>query len=224
MKYANYLGIPAEITGIIYAAVAVAAVLILYGIFFLSRYKRCPSDKIMVIYGKVSNRQGQQISSRCIHGGATFIWPIIQAYAFLDLAPISIAINLTGTLTLDNISLKMPCRFTVAISTEQGVMQCAAERLLRLKQDEIQALAEDIIYGQLRVVIRQTEIDEIIKDRDKFLEAVSRNVETELKKIGLRLINVNITDIDDEDGYIKTVRRAIAEKKTEEAIRRISEF
>ena len=99
----------------------------------LRRYKRCPSDKILVIYGKTGkNNQGSISSARCIHGGASFIWPVFQSYAFLDLTPISIECNLTNALSKQNIRVDVPCRFTVGISTEPDNMTNAAERLLGL--------------------------------------------------------------------------------------------
>lgn len=199
---------------IIVGIVTVLVLLILSIVLMLaSRYKKCPPDKIMVIYGKV----GTDKSSKCIHGGAAFIIPLIRAYAFLDLTPISISVDLKSALSRQNIRIDVPSRFTVGISTENGVMQNAAERLLGLKLEEIQKLAEDIIFGQLRLIIATMEIEEINTDRDKFLEAVSGNVETELKKIGLRLINVNVTDITDESGYIDALGREAASKAINDA-------
>ncbi|MDD4744440.1 MAG: SPFH domain-containing protein [Eubacteriales bacterium] len=190
----------------------------------LSRYRKCPSDKIMVIYGKVgSNKDGTMRSARCIHGGASFIWPVIQAYEYLDLTPISISVDLKNALSRQNIRIDVPSRFTVGISTEQGVMQNAAERLLGLKLPEIQELAKDIIFGQLRLIIATMDIEEINTDRDKFLESVSRNVETELKKIGLRLINVNVTDINDESGYIEALGKEAAAKAINDAKKSVAE-
>lgn len=183
-----------------------------------SRYKKCPSDKILVKYGKISkSSEGDQRSANCIHGGATFIWPVFQSYAFLDLTPISIEVNLTNALSKQNIRVDVPSRFTVGVSTETGIMQNAAERLLGLKLPEIQELAKDIIFGQLRLVVATMDIEEINTDRDKFLAAVSNNVETELKKIGLRLINVNVTDINDESGYIVALGKEAAAKAINEA-------
>lgn len=188
--------------------------------FIFSRIKKCPSDKIMVIYGKLNESQG---SSKCIHGGIKFIWPFIQAYQFLDLTPLSISVDLTQALSRQNIRIDVPSRFTVGISTEQGVMQNAAERILGLKLTEIQELAKDIIFGQLRLIIATMDIEEINTDRDKFLLAVSGNVETELKKIGLRLINVNVTDINDESGYIQALGKEAAAKAINDAKRSVAE-
>ena len=187
-------------------------------IVILSRYRKCPSDKVLVIYGKVGTAQdGSQRSAKCIHGGAAFIWPVIQAYEYLDLTPMSIQVDLRNALSKQNIRVDVPSRFTVGISTENGVMQNAAERLLGIKTDEIKQIAEDIIFGQMRLIIATMDIEEINSDRDKFLEAVSSNVETELKKIGLRLINVNVTDITDESGYIVALGQEAAAKAINDA-------
>lgn len=193
-------------------------------LLILSRYKKCPSDKVMVIYGKVgNNKDGSARSAKCIHGGAAFVWPVIQAREFLDLTPLSISVDLENALSRQNIRINVPSRFTVGISTEPAVMQNAAERLLGLKLEEVQELAKDIIFGQLRLVIATMDIEEINTDRDKFLEAVSRNVEGELKKIGLRLINVNVTDISDESGYIAALGKEAAAKAINDAKKSVAE-
>ncbi|SBW01628.1 SPFH/Band 7/PHB domain protein [uncultured Eubacteriales bacterium] len=209
--------------GIILVCVIVVILFSLF-LFLLKRYRKCPSDKVMVIYGKVGNNgDGSARSAKCIHGGAAFIWPVIQAYEFLDLTPMSISVDLQNALSRQNIRINVPSRFTVGISTEPGVMQNAAERLLGLRLQEIQELAKDIIFGQLRLVIATMDIEEINTDRDKFLEAVSRNVEGELKKIGLRLINVNLTDISDESGYIDALGKEAAAKAINDAKKNVAE-
>lgn len=193
--------------------IVVAAIVLFVTIMALvSRYKRCPSDKILVIYGRTGGS-----SARCIHGGGAFIWPVIQDYAYLDLKPLSIEANLTNALSRQNIRVDVPCRFTIAISTEADSMNTAAERLLGLTSEQIQELAKDILFGQLRLVIATMTIEEINSDRDKFLDNISKNVDSELKKIGLKLINVNVTDIKDESGYIEALGKEAAAKAINEA-------
>ncbi|HRD56588.1 MAG TPA: SPFH domain-containing protein [Ferruginibacter sp.] len=184
----------------------------------ISRYKRCPSDKILVIYGKTGGA-----SAKCVHGGGAFIWPVIQDYAYLDLKPISIEANLTNALSRQNIRVDVPCRFTIAISTDPESMNNAAERMLGLTPEQIQELSKDILFGQLRLVIATMTIEEINSDRDKFLDNISKNVDTELKKIGLKLINVNVTDIRDESGYIEALGKEAAAKAVNEAIISVAE-
>ncbi|MBN2164773.1 MAG: hypothetical protein JW717_00685 [Marinilabiliaceae bacterium] len=208
----------------LYLIVAAVVFFFILIISFFKRYKRCPSDRVLVVYGKVGKGTGTtHRSAKCIHGGAAFIWPVIQDYAFLDLTPISIEINLTNALSKQNIRVDVPSRFTVGISTEPGIMDNAAERLLGLRQDDISNLAKDIIFGQLRLVVATMEIEEINSNRDLFLAAVAGNVEAELKKIGLKLINVNVTDINDESGYIEALGKEAAAKAINDAKKSVAE-
>ena len=203
----------------IYVILIIVAVIFITISAILRRYRRCPSDKVLVIYGKT----GRRSSAKCIHGGAAFIWPVFQDYAYLDLKPISIECNLTNALSKQNIRVDVPCRFTVGISTEADVMTNAAERLLGLTTDSIQSIATDILFGQLRLVIATMDIEEINADRDKFLASVSANVEAELRKIGLKLINVNVTDIRDESGYIEALGKEAAAKAINDAKKSVAE-
>ena len=202
-----------------YLIIIAAIVVIVLFVSIINRYRRCPSDKILVVYGTTGSRG----SAKCIHGGGTFVWPIVQDYAYLSLTPISIDANLTNALSRQNIRVDVPSRFTVGISTDAEYMNAAAERLLGLSPVQIQELARDILFGQLRLVIATMSIEELNNDRDKFLEAISANVEVELKKIGLRLINVNVTDIKDESGYIEALGREAAAKAINEAKVRVAE-
>ena len=186
------------------------------------RYKRCPSDKVLVVYGKIAGGGGG-LSAKCYHGGAAFVWPIIQDYQFLDLTPIPIDIKLEGALSQQNIRVNTPSTFTVGISTEPGVMENAAERILGLTLNDVQDLARDIIFGQMRVVIATMPIEEINADRDKLIENISNGVEVELKKVGLRLINVNIQDITDESGYIDALGKEAAARAINEAKIKVAE-
>ncbi len=197
--------------------IGLLAVLMLF--WFVTRYKRCPSDKILVIYGKT--RGGG--SAKCLAGGASFVWPVIQDYQYLDLSPISIDVDLRGALSKQNIRVSVPSRFTVGISKKPGIMENAAERLLGKSEEDIMHISKDIIFGQLRLVVATMDIEEINSDRDKFLHNVSQNVENELRKIGLELINVNVTDIQDESGYIEALGKEAAAKAINDAKQSVAE-
>ena len=208
-------GIDGIVTAIVIVVVLILALVILT---FFTRYKICPPDKIIVVQGKIGrNPDGSERSAKCSHGGAMFVIPFIQNYTYMDLTPLSISVDLKSALSKQNIRIDVPSIFTVGISTDPDVMPNAAERLLGLSLNQISDLAKDIIFGQLRLVIATMNIEEINTDRDKFLDAISRNVEGELKKIGLRLINVNVTDISDESGYIIALGKEAAAKAINDA-------
>ena len=188
-------------------------VLFSFAIWLSKRLKRCPSNRVLVIYGKA----GGGAPAKCIHGGASFVWPLIQDYAFLTLEPIQIEVPLRGALSFENIRVNVPSVFTVAVGTTPDSMQNAAIRLLGLNAMEIKKQAEDIIFGQLRQVIASMRIEDINRDRDVFLANILNSLEPELKKIGLVLINVNITDITDESGYIEAIGQKAASQAVQQA-------
>ncbi|MCB9832341.1 MAG: flotillin family protein [Planctomycetes bacterium] len=198
---------------VIMPLVVLALIIFFVFAFIATRFKRCPSNRILVIFGKV----GRNKSSRCIHGGGAFIIPLIQDYAYLDLVPLTIEIDLVGALSKKNIRVNVPSTFTVGISTRPEIMQNAAERLLGLGDKEIRNQAADIILGQMRLVIATLSIEEINQDREKFLELVNVNVGAELQKIGLEMINVNIRDITDASGYIEAIGRKAAAEAVNQA-------
>ncbi|EHQ07214.1 flotillin family protein [Leptonema illini] len=177
-------------------------------VFLASRYRRCPSDMILVVYGRVGAGQ----SARCIHGGGALILPLIQDYSYLKLTPMTINIPLQNALSQQNIRINVPSTFTVGISTDETIMYNAAERLLGLSSDLIMDMAREIIFGQLRLTVASLTIEQINQDRESFLASIRKNVEPELNKIGLYLINVNITDITDSSDYIESIgKKAAAE-------------
>ena len=188
-------------------------------IFFFSRYQKCPSDRILVIYGKTKGGS----SSKCLHGGAAFVWPVVQAFAYLDLTPMQIEIPLDGALSKQNIRVNTPSSFTVGISTDPGVMSNAAERLLGQPLGAIETLASDIIFGQMRVVIATMDIEAINADRDQLIERITQGVEGELTKVGLKLINVNIKDITDDSGYLEALGQEAASRAKNDAKVQVAE-
>jgi flotillin len=198
----------AALIGIVFLAFATVTLLL------FQRYKRCPSNRVMVIYGKYT---GTPTGTRCIHGGARFVLPLVQDYDFLSLEPIQIEIPLKGALSIENIRVNVPSVFTVAIGTDAPTMANAAIRLLGLNTHDIKQQAGDIIFGQLRQVIASMRIEDINRDRDKFLHSIQTSLEPELQKIGLVLINVNITDITDESGYIEAIGRKAAAEAVQKA-------
>lgn len=196
----------------LFTLVAMLVIVMSVIIFFASRYKRCPSDKILVVFGSVGKGQ----ASQCIHGGGKLVWPLIQDSLYLSLTPMTINIPLQGALSLQNIRINVPSTFTIGVSVDPAIMNNAAERLLNLNPRAIEDMVKEIIFGQLRLTVASLTIEQINQDRESFLESIRKNVEPELNKVGLYLINVNITDITDESDYIES----IGKKAASEAVNR----
>ncbi len=216
---ANLLVASASGASDIVAIIILVAFLLGIIVWLFSRYKMCPSDKILIVYGNV----GAGRSAKCIHGGATFIVPIVQSYAFLDLNPINIDVPLKGALSSQNIRVDVPSSFIVGISTQPEIMQNAASRLLGRTRQDIRDLASEIIMGQMRVVIASLTIEEINADREKLIKGITGGVDVELHKVGLYLINANITDIRDASGYIAALGQEAAARAINDAMIKVAE-
>ncbi len=196
---------------IIFAVLAVGA----FGfILLVTRYKRCASDEILVVYGRIKGGA----ASRCIHGGAVMVWPLVQEYKKISLTPMTISIPLDNAYSLQNMRIHGPSTFTVGFSTNPLIMANAAERLLHLAKDDIEEMAKEIILGQLRLTVASLTIEQINQDRDSFLELIRDNVGAELHKLGLYLINVNIIDITDESNYIESIGKKAASGAVNKAL------
>ena len=204
-------------TGLVLAFILALIIITLFTTL-VSRYRRCPSNKVLVIYGRTGKG-----AARTIHGGAAFVWPVLQDYAYLDLEPFVVPIDLSNALSKENIRVTVPTTVTAAISTDQELMQNAAVRLLGLSTDEIREQAQDIILGQMRAVLATMAIEEINTDRQAFMGKVNEAVSTELEKIGISVINVNIRDIQDESGYIVALGKKAAAEAINQAMVDVAE-
>lgn len=203
--------------------VGVVALIVLF-MALISRYKRCTANQILVISGKTGkNKEGETKPAKCIHGGAAFVMPLTQEYKYMDLTPIPIDIDLENALSKQNIRVNVPSNFTVAISTQKETMANAAIRLLGLEREKIWKLAHDIIIGQMRLVVATMDIEEINSNREIFLKHIQENLESELAKIGLELVNVNVTDITDESGYIEALGQEAAADVINQAKKSVAE-
>lgn len=207
-------------TTIMYVSAILAVVIILTIIGVLSRYRRCKPNQVLVVYGKTG---GEKKSAKLYHGEAAFVLPIIQSYDILSMEPMQIDCRLTGALSSQNIRVDVPTTITVAISTNPEIMQNAAERLLGMDTESTENLITDIVYGQMRLIIAEMTIEKLNSDRDEFLDKARKNIDNELNKLGLYLLNINISDIRDEAGYIMNLGKEAESKALNEAQANIEE-
>lgn len=177
------------------AIIIIFLLFITYAIVIIKGYKKCPADKILVIYGSVShNPDGSKKKCICKHGGATFVFPVLQSCKFLDLTPISFEINLKKVLSKDKSSINITSSFTIAISTEPSLMPVAAERLIGLNTKQIEQIAFNIICEQLNLDISQLDYEEVL-NRPLFINKINHLIDEKISAVGLKLINLHIIKI-----------------------------
>lgn len=215
---------------IIAGVVILLAVLTIIGL--LSRYRKCASDEILVVFGKagkkkvVNEKTGKTeeviLPSKIIHGGGTFVMPVIQDWAKMSLKPIQIQVMVEGV-SSQMIKVRIPVTLTTGIGTDQVLMQNAASRFLTAKTSEISDQIKDILIGEVRSLMATMTIEEINADRIKFIGKAKENIETELNKVGFSIININNADISDDANYIKNLGQKAATKALAQAQADIAE-
>ena len=190
-------------------------------VLVIKQYKICPNDKVMVIYGAGSSASS---GARIVQGGGALVIPFLQNFRYMSLAPMSITVDLQNALSANNIRLSLPSQFTIAIASKSSdLIQNAVRNLLDMDESGIQKTASDIIIGALRAVVGKLTIDELIRDRVAFIKAINDDVNSELNKIGLDLVNVNIRDIQDSSGYIEAMGKKAASEAVNKAQIDVSE-
>lgn len=182
----------------IFLVAGLALLVVLSFVCYMTRYKKASPNRALVKWGKVG-KKGYHIYI----SGASFIWPVLQDFAYLSLEPLSITCELNDVLDKNNIRVNVKSEITVAISNDENILQNAATRLLGVPEAEIVELLKGIIYGQLRLIVSQLSVEELVSARDEFLRECETNLSEELVKLGYSLINVNISDIDDTANIIK---------------------
>ena len=185
-------------TLLIVAGLVLLVILTFVGL--MTRYKKAMPNMVLIVYGKLFKKES---GPQCYVSGAKFVLPIVQGYSYMSMEPLSISCGLNNVLDKNNIRVNVQSEITVAISSEPGVMKNAATRLLGMKEPEVVELLKSVIYGQLRLIISQLSVEELVSSRDKFLGECETNLSNELVKLGYALINVNISEIGDEAKIIE---------------------
>ena len=217
-------------TLIIAGIIVVLVILTLIGL--MSRYRRCASDEILVVFGKTGKKSvtdpitGKNetvvLPSKIIHGGGTFVFPIIQDWKKMSLKPIQIQTSVVGV-SSQMIKVSIPVTLTTGIGTTDKLMQNAASRFLTARPDEISEQIRDILIGEMRSLMATMTIEEINADRVKFLGKAKENIEAELNKVGFCIININNADITDDANYIHNLGKKAATKAEAQALADIAE-
>ena len=165
------------------AAVFFIVVLVFFVILQAKQYKRCPPNRLLVVFGKTPG----QMDRACIvlHGGAVFVWPLLQDYAYLSLEPMQIEIPKALRGQAVDLGLKLPETWSFAIGVDPELMQAAALRLLGLPPHEIEHTAIDLIVGRLERKVDSLQSSSAPADSASIIEKWKNEVDRSLAQVGL---------------------------------------
>ena len=193
----------------------------------LSRYRKCPSDQLLVVFGKV----GGSSAAKMYPGGGVFVWPVIQDYKTMSMRPLQIKSSIEGP-DKNTIRTKVMVALTTAISQDPTIQQNAAARFLSATEEEIAGQLKTILDGSIRLIIASMSVEELNADRDAFKTKVNENLSNELSKVGYDITNINIQEITDDQDILNNLSKKketdaraqaeadIADKEKDGAIRK----
>ena len=191
--------------------IGIIAVIIL--IKFLPRYKIAPPDTALIISGfirrryKVRNHDGttsvKKFGYRIVRGGATFWIPAVERIDKLDMCLMQVDIKTAQPVpTKEYISVLVDAVANIKIGSDDLSIATAAEQLLHYDSNHIKALAKDVLEGNMREIIGQMTIAELVQNRDKFAQESIKAAMSDMGNMGLEIINLTIQNFSDKDDNV----------------------
>ena len=153
---------------------------------FVSRYKRCPSNRLLVVHGRV----GKGLTCKVFHGGGVLVTPVTQDYEYMSLEPITVKFKLANAMYAVADDSDLEVQVIVAIPLRPDIMQHAAERLLGMPEKDIAVLAREILLTQAYELWSPLGIEEFEEHRHEQIERLKKNANHTLHGIGLEIVNV----------------------------------
>jgi len=178
---------------------------------FATRYRRVPPDAAMIVFG---NRQGK-MGFTIVKGGGRFIMPIVEEVSYLPLDVRTLDTKVASVVTMQGVMVDIEVVAQIKISSDERLLQTAAEQLLHKSPEEISYVAIRSLEGHIRGVCARLTVEEINADRDKVAAMIQDVACHDLNYMGIDVVSVTIRDLADQVGYLD----ALGKKRTAEVKR-----
>ena len=177
----------------------IAAIVLFVVILFASGYKKAPPDKALVISGL-----GRK--NRVLIGRAGVKVPFFERVDTLDLALIPIDVKTSSEVpTADYINIRVDAAVNVKISKVPELLEKAAVNFLNLKTADIGHVAREVLEGNMREIVGQMKLEDMVSDRQKFADLVKENASPDLEAMGLEIVSFNVQNFEDKNGVIENL-------------------
>ncbi len=207
------------------------ALLLILLIIFMCNYIKVPPNVALIVSGrkhkyKVKGEDGKDIVKRfgyrIVRGGATFVIPFFERVDKLNLGIMQVDIKTTQPVpSQEYIGVLVDGVANIKIGSDAVSVATAAEQFLGWKQQEIAAVAMQVLEGNMREIIGRMTIADLVQNRDKFATETQNAATADMRNMGLEIVNITIQNFSDNDGVLDTLAvKNIAEKKRDADIAR----
>lgn len=170
----------------------IAFVFLFVRLFSISRYKRCPPNQLMVVFGLV----GQGRACKVLHGGATFVTPLIQQYLFISLEPYSLEVNLGNEPTADGTSIRLRSTVHCEVTTDPAGSMRAAERLIGLDRGHIQAMTQDLLSNAIADRIAALPDEDVFGSQTRLKDCLLTDAAAVLGSLGIEIVQMRVLSVE----------------------------
>ena len=205
-------GAESSIVGIVAAVIGIVLILTVV----LRMWKKVPQDKAGVVTG---------MKKRVITGGGGLVIPVFERIDYISLGNIPLSVATRSSLSSQGVPISVITTAVIKVRNEKNSILTAIEQFTGRNEkeiiDNIQGTAIAVLEGKLREIIATMTVEELYQKREEFSSRVQEVVGTELGNMGLEVKNFTITDISDENGYIKALGDGmIAQRKKDAEIQK----
>lgn len=174
---------------------AIVIILVLLGVLFVASYVKVRPDKAVIITGPKG--------SRVVTGKATIRIPFFQRIDLLPLDLIQVDIRTSSAVpTNEFINIFVDGVANIKIQSDEASIRLAGEIFLTRTLEDVKQIAKEVLEGNMREIIGQMKLRELVQNRDKFAEQVKLSALADMKKMGLDIINITIQNFADKNGVI----------------------
>lgn len=165
----------------------------------LTGYVKAPTDKAFVISGLSKN-------PKFVIGHSAVKIPFLQRVDKLELKMISVDVKTKESVpTNEYINVMIDSAVKLKVGTDPAFLKKAAENFLNKNEDYIKESVVDVLEGNIREIIGQMKLEDIVTDRKQFAEKVMENAAPDMEKMGLQIISFNIQNVTDENSVIENL-------------------
>ena len=168
--------------------------LVLLSLFYAG-YVIAPPNQAVVITGG-----GKQ---RVLLGEAGWMVPFLSTRNYISVEQFKTDVKTSNFVpTKDFINVKADAAVTLKIGTSEEMLRAAAENFLNWNTDDISAQVTDVLEGNLREIIGQMNLREMVNNRQEFAGKVQENVSPDLAKMGIEVIAFTVQSFEDQNNVI----------------------
>ena len=199
--------------------IIVGVVVVAFILIVMTGYVKSPSDTAYII-------SGLKKEPKYVIGKSSIRIPFLQRMDKLMLKMISVDVKTEESVpTNDYINVNIDSAVKVKVSSDPDKMKIAASNFLNKNEDYIRSSVVDVLQGNVREIIGQMKLEEIVQDRKKFADKVQENAAPDMAKMGLDIVSFNVQNVTDNGNVIENlgIDRVVSISKSAQISRAESE-